>query len=218
MGLADLTAEAVQKAITEFDRIGRDLFLRNYGFGEAREYYVVQNGRFYDSKAIAGAAHGHLPGQQPLRANEFAGGDATVRRTLERLGFVVEGPDSEGLPAPGEVLTNDEITRRFAVGNMGGMRRSTRLKLLVLISDPYKGLYKDRWADKVLHYTGMGKEGDQELMSAQNRTLAGSRQSGIPIHLLEATDPKRYTQLIDDNAVPNPKKTADEIRSHNKGL
>jgi hypothetical protein len=37
------------------------------------------------------------------------------------------------LPSPGDVLTNEEISRRFAVGNMGGMRRSKKRSLLVII-------------------------------------------------------------------------------------
>jgi hypothetical protein len=40
----------------------------------------------------------------------------------------------------GDALTNEEIARRFVVGNMNGMRRNTKRNLLVLISDPFKGL------------------------------------------------------------------------------
>jgi 5-methylcytosine-specific restriction enzyme A len=88
MGLADLTTSAVSHAIEEFDRIGRDAFLKKYGFGKARDYVLQQDGRSYDSKAIAGAAHAYLPERTALSAREFSGGDATVRRTLEALGHV----------------------------------------------------------------------------------------------------------------------------------
>ena len=43
------------------------------------------------------------------------------------------------IPKPGDVLNNEGIKRCFAVGNSGGMRRSKRGNLLVLISDPFKG-------------------------------------------------------------------------------
>src|SRR4051812_17473756 len=76
---------------------------------------------------------------------------------------------------------------------MGGMRRSTKRNLLVLISDPFKGLYQDRWEDDVLHYTGMGPTGDQSLSYAQNRTLNESPTTKIPVHLLEAMEPFKYT-------------------------
>ena len=45
---------------------------------------------------------------------------------------------------------------------------------LVLISKQTgKSIYHDTWVDNMLHYTGMGQEGDQELDFAQNRTLKG---------------------------------------------
>jgi 5-methylcytosine-specific restriction enzyme A len=193
MALSDLTASAVFKAIEEFDRLGRASFLKKYGFGKARSYALQKNGRLYDSKAITGAAHAYLPGRTALRPNEFSGGEATVQKTLEGLGFTVVTDDTDILPSPGDVLTNEEIGLRFVVGNMGGMRRSKKRNLLVLISDPFKGLYQDRWDGEVLHYTGMGPTSDQSLIYAQNQTLAESPKTGIPVHLLEALEPLRYT-------------------------
>jgi 5-methylcytosine-specific restriction protein A len=40
MSLADLTVTAVSQAIEEFDRIGRDDFLKKYRFGKARDYLL----------------------------------------------------------------------------------------------------------------------------------------------------------------------------------
>jgi 5-methylcytosine-specific restriction enzyme A len=196
MALNELTEAAVHAAIAEFDRIGRAAFLEKYGFREARDYFVANAGKLYDSKAIAGAAHGYLPGREPLRASDFSGGRATVEHVLRTLGFEVQGPpNGAGLPTPGEVLSNEEIAQRFGVGNMGGMRRSRERNLLVLISDPFKGLYVDRWDGEVLHYTGMGRIGEQNLTSAQNRTLAEAPRTGIVLHLLEALEPQRYTYV-----------------------
>lgn len=82
---------AVLQAIDEFDRLGREGFLEKYGFGPARAYELVFNGRRYDSKAILGAAHGFArPDLGPLTAAEFTGGRATVMKTLEDLGFEVQ--------------------------------------------------------------------------------------------------------------------------------
>ena len=83
--MSDLTASAVLRAIEEFDQLGRDAFLEKYGFGKAREYLIQKDGRLYDSKAIVGAAHGYLPGQTALKPNEFSGGEATVKKTLDAL-------------------------------------------------------------------------------------------------------------------------------------
>jgi 5-methylcytosine-specific restriction enzyme A len=53
MALSDLTASAVVKAIEEFDQLGRDSFLKKYGFGRARGYVLQKDGHSYDSKAIS---------------------------------------------------------------------------------------------------------------------------------------------------------------------
>jgi 5-methylcytosine-specific restriction protein A len=83
-----VTVPAVLAALDEFDGLGRDAFLTKYGFGPAQSYFLVKDGKEYDSKAVVGAAHGHNHGR-PLTAADFSGGDATVRTLLEGLGFVV---------------------------------------------------------------------------------------------------------------------------------
>jgi 5-methylcytosine-specific restriction enzyme A len=47
MGLSDLTPAAVNEALDEFDQLGRDAFLKRYGMGAARGYYLVRDGRRY---------------------------------------------------------------------------------------------------------------------------------------------------------------------------
>lgn len=92
MALSDLTdPDAVLAAVAEFDRLGRDEFLDRYGFGSARSYFVLVEGRPYDSKPIAGAAHGHQhPALGPLGPSDFSGGEDTVARRLRALGFEIE--------------------------------------------------------------------------------------------------------------------------------
>ncbi|MEW2253597.1 HNH endonuclease signature motif containing protein [Streptomyces sp. NPDC006975] len=132
MALTDITQTAVEKAIEEYDRLGRDAFLKRYGFQRARRYLLVHHGGHYDSKAIAGAAHGHLPGQRPLMAREFSGGARHVARVLRGLGFEVMddhepdrpghqdqpehvgptvGPEQADLPQ--DTLSRDELVRRI---------------------------------------------------------------------------------------------------------
>jgi hypothetical protein len=93
MSLSDLTdPQAVLSAIAEFDAIGREAFLAKYGFKEARHYFVLREGKRYDSKALAGAAHGfQFPSVDALTPSDFSGGDATVARRLAELGFEVTG-------------------------------------------------------------------------------------------------------------------------------
>ena len=91
----------------------------------------------------------------------------------------------------GETYTNQDIIEMFQWGNMGGMRRSLTTNSLVIVSDHTKELYDDKWVDDVLHYTGMGKKGDQTL-SNQNKTLAESNESNIKVHLFEVLKPTEY--------------------------
>ena len=44
----------------------------------------------------------------------------------------------------------------------------------------------------VLHYTGMGKSGDQDIHWAQNATLAESNYNGVDVHLFEVIDAGEY--------------------------
>jgi hypothetical protein len=93
MTLARLTsAMAVRSAIEEYDRLGRDKFLRVYGFGTARKYILVYDGQQYDSKAIAGVAHKYqFPNIGPLSSDMFSGGVAKdgAATCLRALGFQV---------------------------------------------------------------------------------------------------------------------------------
>lgn len=93
----------------------------------------------------------------------------------------------------GDELTNDEMRRLFRCGNMGGMRRSRETGTLVIISDDTKGLYHDVWKNGVLHYTGMGKVGDQVLQGNQNKTLYYSDTNGVEVHLFEVMEKSVYT-------------------------
>jgi 5-methylcytosine-specific restriction enzyme A len=89
VSLADLTRQSVEAALAEATALGGSEFLKRYGFGPAREYFVLWDGARYDSKAIAGVAHGYLPGKFPLVREDFSGGEGSVARRLRQLGFEV---------------------------------------------------------------------------------------------------------------------------------
>ena len=91
----------------------------------------------------------------------------------------------------GSTVTHQELCAAFQCGNMGGMRRSHATNTLVIISDYTKSLYDDKWFGNELHYTGMGKTGDQTL-SKQNRTLAESASNGVEVHLFEVFVATQY--------------------------
>ena len=92
----------------------------------------------------------------------------------------------------GQTILNRQIVDIFQCGNMGGMRRSHATNTLVIISDYTKGLYQDKWIGGTLHYTGMGKVGDQDIHWAQNATLAECKYNGVDVHLFEVIDAGEY--------------------------
>lgn len=92
----------------------------------------------------------------------------------------------------GQEITNEQLYTAFSCGNMGGMRRSKTNNCLVLISDHTKSFYDDKWYGNELHYTGMGKKGDQVLEGNQNLTLAESGSNGVNVYLFEVFQPGKY--------------------------
>lgn len=95
----------------------------------------------------------------------------------------------------GDVITNHELGTIFKCGNSGGMRKSNTRKSLVIVNDQTKGLYENRWEGDILHYTGMGRSGDQSLHYQQNATLNESNTNGVKLFLFEVVKATEYTYL-----------------------
>ena len=103
----------------------------------------------------------------------------------------------------GEIITNEQVTQVFGVRNMGGMRRSRANNLLVLVADFTKGLYLDKWIRDVLHLTGIGQVGDQNIADPYNAIVAGSRTNDVELHLFQVLKPTEYiycgrAELVED--------------------
>ncbi|WP_428515473.1 MrcB family domain-containing protein [Roseovarius sp.] len=99
----------------EFDRLGREDFLKKHGFKSANQYFVKRDGRLYDSKAIYGVAHQiQFPEQGLKRSPDFSGGERQVQGPLEALGFEFEvTPGAEGVTheLPDELSISSEDVR-----------------------------------------------------------------------------------------------------------
>jgi hypothetical protein len=90
MGVADVTSpDAVLSAAREFEALGEDAFLYEYGFEPVSDSVVVVDGRSYPAKAILGAAHGHqYPDVGPLADSDLTEASETTTK-LQELGFEV---------------------------------------------------------------------------------------------------------------------------------
>jgi putative restriction endonuclease len=209
MSLQDLSSpEAVISAIEEYERLGRSRFLKKYGYAEAKRYLVQYKGKFYDSKAIAGVAHKYqFPDDGPLRAMDFSGGEATVQKRLEHLGFVVlvlprkkeELSDRKFGDIPG-VLTGTLFPTRRALADAGlhaplqaGISGNGKEGAeSIVLSGGYED---DLDFGDVIIYTGQGgrdpetgsQTADQELTRG-NLGLVVSQRNGFPIRVIRGSE------------------------------
>lgn len=110
MALGVLSREAIERAIAEYDELGRDAFLSKHGFGRATAYALVVDGREYDPKAIAGVAYGiDHPEEGTLRNTEFNGGQQ-LRSAFRPAGYDVV------LRTPADSVVIRELLGRFMAG------------------------------------------------------------------------------------------------------
>lgn len=91
----------------------------------------------------------------------------------------------------GTIFTNAELMEKFSVSNSGGMRRSLKNNVLILIHKK-DSIYQDRWQNDKFFYTGMGLKGDQDINFGQNKTLAQSRTNGVTVLLFNNPRPNNY--------------------------
>ena len=94
---------------------------------------------------------------------------------------------------PGTILNNKEITEVFHCQFEGGIRKSKKLHLLVLVNDPKYGLYDNRWEKNTLYFTAIGRKGNQSLEEPwQNRELAHCEENNQNLYLFEKQKPSHY--------------------------
>ena len=155
MSLKNLTRQSVLKAIREFDRIGRENFLSIYGFGSAKEYWLIHDGRKYDSKAIMGVAHKYArPDLGPLKSNEFSGGAKTVKSKLEELNFTVWVKMT--IVQLVEKLNEASRSGNFKFGTLQQIRMKNPDRIRVSASDPFVIKPDSKFIDEgyAYHYGG----------------------------------------------------------------
>ena len=88
MTLREVTTEGVERALREFDQIGRDGMLRKYSGGKSTKWYIERHGKPYDQKLVLRAAH-ELEGLGPLPAGRGTFTASEARRHLRKLGYRV---------------------------------------------------------------------------------------------------------------------------------
>lgn len=179
--------DAVLAAIDECDLLGRDEFLKKYGYKRSRLYPLRHEDGVYDSKAIVGVAYGKQHGE-PLRAREFSGGVSTVVPLLKRLGFEAK---KAAHPAIDLVVATTYFRKNLLELYGGQLQRgiwTPKEFSAVFIFSGKSGEtygYKDGWTDDGLfRYTGEGQIGDMTFTPG-NKAIRDHRENGKDILLFE---------------------------------
>jgi 5-methylcytosine-specific restriction enzyme A len=208
MALSDLTREAVEAAMAEYNALGGEGFLRKYGYRPARVYFLVDDdGRRYPSKAIAGAAHGYITtGSSPLTAAEFSGGEKTVATKLRELDFeVIADANLRLVEAPfevGEVYSRrNDIHSEFGGQEQGGISTPDGSPFIFLFTGEMGEQYgyDDGWSEGVFLYVGEGQRGQMEFVRG-NKAIRDHAIDGKELLLFEALKRKgdhRYAGKFD---------------------
>jgi hypothetical protein len=214
VALADLTSpEAVVAALDEFDRLGRDSFLKQHSFGPARRYFLRRDGRYYDSKAIAGVAYGYEhPEQGPLAPAEFAGGEHTVKAKLEELGFhVVARRPAEALP-----LREALVAGLRALGERTPGEWSDEVQRLValILPDALREIVPSDY--RVKGSAGAGNQAEIPWVSVMPPGAKGASEGTYVVYLFAADGSSVYlalSQAVTGQAKKDLPRLASELRS-----
>ncbi len=185
--LNNLTSrEAVLSAIQEFDSKGQKAFLETYGYKQSRIYVLTHAGRDYDSKAIAGVAYGKQYGT-PLKASEFSGGEKTVVKCFERLGFSINKTAHPALSLTrGSTYFRKDLVATYGGQLQAGIWTPKDFPVVFLFSgDSGKAYgYHDDWVDGVFEYTGEGQNGSMSFTGG-NKAIRDHRKNGKDLLLFK---------------------------------
>jgi hypothetical protein len=173
-----VSAAAIDKALDEWDTVGRDEFLRRHALSGSQRYFIQRGGNTYDAKAVVAVAWSNEhPDELPLDSGDFSGNRATIHVPLERLGLTVvdstEGEHEWDLQ-PGELIRRRDLHDRFGGRRQGGIGPSSTSPNVLIFSDPESGEqhgYFDAWHGDEFHYAGEGQKGDQELVQGNGAVL-----------------------------------------------
>ena len=194
--------DSVEAAMAECDQLGREEFLKQYGYKYSRLYPLHHKGKTYDSKAIAGVAYGKQHGTA-LRAKDFSGGVATVVPALARLGFhVKEASHPISILVKGATYFRKDLLEQYGGQLQKGIWTPREFPAVFLFTgDSGKTYgYSDGWTeDGIFRYTGEGQSGDMTFTNG-NDAIRNHRNNGKDLLLFEDLGKGkgvRYTGLFE---------------------
>jgi MoxR-like ATPase len=175
--------------------LGREAFLTKYGFGRARRYFVRRDGKYYDSKAIVGAAVGfEHPDRGPMASSEFSGGELGARARLAALGF-------DGAPRPARAAADTLPLRDALAAALAAQRERTPgewsddLQKLIAVTMPnaIRGVVGQ--AFRVKGSAGAGNQAEIPWVSVLPPGVKGASEGRYVVYLFSADGQRVYLSL-----------------------
>ncbi|MEV6477934.1 HNH endonuclease [Streptomyces sp. NPDC051657] len=156
MTIHELTdSDAVLRALAEFDELGGAGFRKRYRFGSSTKFYLVQDKKLYDAKAVTGAAYGfQYPDRGALGPKGFDGGESGANVVLRKLGF--------NLLSSASTTRDEEFAWRMAVwSNLVARMDDNGLLTAGMLRDVgayggQQGIWVDTARTKEINATGVG--------------------------------------------------------------
>jgi len=114
----------------------------------------------------------------------------------------------------GDKIINKDIAELFLCTNQGGVRKSKKTNTIVLIAKFDNCSYKHRKDGDILYFTGMGKNGNQE-MKRQNKSILNAAEEGFILHLFEVYEEGtyEYTGVVELTGTPVIEEQTDDSGS-----
>lgn len=194
--------DAIKAAMDEYDQLGREEFLKLYGYKYSRLYPLHHDGKTYDSKAIAGAAFGKQHGTA-LRAQDFSAGAATVVPVLGQLGFHVKAtPHPIANLVKGTTYFRKDLREQYGGQLQKGIWTPREFPVVFIFSGNSGKTYgyRDGWTeDGIFLYTGEGQSGDMRFTTG-NEAIRDHQKNGKDLLLFEDLGKGkgvRYTGLFE---------------------
>ena len=127
----------------------------------------------------------------PVDAVQVHGRTRNYSNLFEREGASVRLPvhDAEWLLSPGESIRRKHLHEMYGGRRQGGIGPSGSTPNSLVFTDPPVGAlhgYFDRWEGNVLHYTGEGQHGDQEIVQG-NKAIANHVTDGRVLRAFEGS-------------------------------
>ena len=139
-----LNKEAVLAALEEYDQLGRDGFLRRYGYASARTRWIRYGKNRYDMKPIWRAAFAHMEGGHALTPEDerYETNSDSVQRHLQHLGFKIISELGGNLGSAVDQPLNQIL---YGPPGTGKTWQTVSVALAIVDGDQYSGHDLDRF-------------------------------------------------------------------------